>query len=73
MPYMQIVVLMFLTTPAYAYLDSGTVSILLQSLLGGLAIAMATLSLYWQKVRAFLFGKKSEEEVEEIKENTEEE
>jgi len=55
---------MFLATPAYAYLDSGTASILLQSLLGGLAIAVASLSLYWQRIRAFLFGKKTEEQSE---------
>ena len=45
------------TSPVYAYLDPGTGSILLQGLIGGIASAIAFLSIYWQKVKAF-FGKK---------------
>ena len=45
------------TSPAYAYLDPGTGSMLLQGLIGGIAAAIAFLSIYWQKVKAF-FGKK---------------
>ena len=45
------------TSPAYAYLDPGTGSILLQGLIGGIAAAIAFLSIYWQKVKAF-FSKK---------------
>ena len=41
------------TSPAYAYLDPGTGSILLQGLIGGIASAIAFLSVYWQKVKAF--------------------
>ena len=44
------------TSPVYAYLDPGTGSILLQGLIGGIAAAIAFLSIYWQKVKAF-FGK----------------
>ena len=44
------------TSPAYAYLDPGTGSMLLQGLIGGIAAAIAFLSIYWQKVKAF-FGK----------------
>ena len=44
------------TSPAYAYLDPGTGSMLLQGLIGGLAVIMSFLSIYWQKVKAF-FGK----------------
>ena len=47
------------TSPAYAYLDPGTGSMLLQGLIGGIAAAIAFLSIYWQKVKAF-FGKKKE-------------
>ena len=46
------------TSPVYAYLDPGTGSILLQGLIGGIATAMAFLSIYWQKVKAF-FGKEA--------------
>ena len=51
-----IVGLISYTSPAYAYLDPGTGSILLQGLIGGIAAAIAFLSIYWQKVKAF-FGK----------------
>jgi hypothetical protein len=57
------------TSPVYAYLDPGTGSLLLQGLIGGMAVAMSFLSIYWQKVKAF-FSKKevdsdSEEDFEE--------
>ncbi len=38
---------------AHAYLDPGTGSILVQSLLAGIAGAVAVLSVYWQRVKAF--------------------
>ena len=38
---------------ANAYLDPGTGSILVQSFLAGLAGAVAVVSLYWQRVKAF--------------------
>jgi hypothetical protein len=38
---------------AHAYLDPGTGSILVQSLLAGIAGAVAVISLYWQRVKAF--------------------
>ena len=41
------------TSPAYAYLDPGTGSMLLQGLIGGIAVAMSFLSIYWQKVKSF--------------------
>ena len=44
------------TSPAYAYLDPGTGSMLVQGLIGGVAVVMSFLSIYWQKVKAF-FGK----------------
>ncbi len=42
--------------PAYAYLDPGTGSMLLQLLLGGVAGAMVVGKLYWQRITAF-FGR----------------
>ena len=41
------------TSPAYAYLDPGTGSLLLQGLLAGFAAIISVLSIYWQKVKAF--------------------
>ena len=40
-------------TPAYAYLDPGTGSMLLQALLGAIAAAITVISLYYHKVKAF--------------------
>ena len=53
---------MCLSTPASAYLDAGTASILLQSLLGGLAIAITSVSLFWKRIRDFLSGNKTKED-----------
>jgi hypothetical protein len=38
---------------AHAYLDPGTGSILVQSLLAGVAGAVAVVSVYWHRVKAF--------------------
>ena len=43
------------STPAYAYLDPGTGSIVLQLLLGGTAGAVMVGRLYWDKIKA-IFG-----------------
>ena len=48
------------TSPAFAYLDPGTGSMLVQGLIGGVAVVMSFLSIYWQKVKAF-FGKEEAE------------
>ena len=47
--------------PAYAYLDPGTGSILLQVILGGIAGAMVAGKLYWSKIKRFIGWDKSEE------------
>jgi hypothetical protein len=38
-------------SPAYAYLDPGTGSILLQALLAGLAVGSATVAAFWTRIR----------------------
>ena len=43
---------------AHAYLDPGTGSILVQSLLAGIAGAAAVVSLYWQRIKAFVNRRK---------------
>jgi hypothetical protein len=44
------------TAPAYAYLDPGTGSMLLQLLLGGVAGALVIGKLYWARIKSF-FGR----------------
>ena len=41
-------------SPAYAYLDPGTGSILVQALLAGLAVASAAVAAFWTRIRQLL-------------------
>lgn len=43
--------------PAFAYLDPGTGSMMLQLLLGGVAGALVVGNLYWQRIKTFFGGK----------------
>jgi len=52
-----------LASPAYAYLDPGTGSLILQGLIGGIAAGLAVISVYYRKIKAFilqLFGRPPE-------------
>jgi hypothetical protein len=52
-------VLVFYPTYAFAYIDPGTVSILIQGLIGALAATIVTLKIYWYKISKFFnIGKK---------------
>ena len=42
-----------LSTPAYAYLDAGLGSLILQGLIGSLAIVVGYISLFWNKIKTF--------------------
>jgi hypothetical protein len=44
--------LLFSTQNAYAYLDPGTGSMILQGLIGGIAGGMFALRLYWSKLKS---------------------
>ena len=59
-----IVGLISYTSPAYAYIDPGTGSMLLQGLIGGLAAILSFLSLYWQKVKAFFVKKEPDTDID---------
>ena len=41
-----------MTSPAYAYLDPGTGSIILQGLLAGIAVAAGFVRMYWQRFKS---------------------
>ena len=45
---------LMLTETAWAYLDPGTGSILLQGIIGGIAAGFVFLKMYWVKLVAFL-------------------
>ncbi|MEQ9491709.1 MAG: hypothetical protein RIM72_22235 [Alphaproteobacteria bacterium] len=42
------------TAPAFAYLDPGTGSLILQGLIGGIAAGLAVISIYYQKIKHFV-------------------
>lgn len=42
------------TGPVHAYLDPGTGSVLLQIILGGMVAALATVRLYWDRLKSFV-------------------
>jgi len=46
-----------LVTPAFAYLDPGTGSMIVQLLLGGIAGALVVGKLYWQRFKGFFSRK----------------
>jgi hypothetical protein len=45
------ILLILLAEPAFAYLDPGTGSMLLQVILGGIAAIGVALKLFWHKIR----------------------
>lgn len=61
---------------AFAYLDPGTGSIILQMLIAGIVGAMYTIKLYWYRLKVFiaqLFGKDSETKNEQTNKISEDE
>lgn len=66
MKYVIVLILALVAQPAWAYLDPGTGSMLLQVILGGIAAVGVAIKLGWHKIRAALgFAKKSEPEDEQ--------
>ncbi len=46
---------------AWAYLDAGTGSMILQVIIAGVAGGLITLKIYWARIRARFFGERVEE------------
>lgn len=53
---LSLIIIYFLCsiTTAHAYLDPGTGSIILQAILGFIAAAAATMSIYWEKFKSII-------------------
>ena len=64
MSFTALCVLMLSANPAYAYLDPGTGSMMLQVILGGIAAVGVAIKLYWHKLRVF-FGASRKVEAED--------
>ena len=72
MKYLMALLLVLFTQPAWAYLDPGTGSMLLQVILGGIAAVGVALKLFWHKIRAALgFASKSEDEEDDDEQGSE--
>lgn len=46
----RLILLTTLSSPAYAYLDPGTGSLIIQGLIAGIAVVVMTIKMYWQKL-----------------------
>jgi hypothetical protein len=44
-------------SPAYAYIDPGTGSLIIQGVIGAIAAVGVTLKIYWHKVKVFFSGR----------------
>jgi|AntAceMinimDraft_3_1070362.scaffolds.fasta_scaffold00311_8 hypothetical protein len=56
-------VVLFAASPAYAYLDPGTGSMMVQVLLAAVAAAGVSISIFWGRLRTFfhrVFGRKDD-------------
>ncbi len=47
------------TTPAYAYLDPGTGSMILQGIVGALAVGAAYVSIFWHRIKGLFTSRRS--------------
>ena len=56
----SLIFIIFINNKAFAYLDPGTGSIILQGILGAIAAGATYCSIYWQKIKNF-FNKKEKE------------
>lgn len=61
--YLSIFALSFFPLPVLAYLDPGTGSLIIQSLLAAIAAAFVALNHYWDKVKS-MFKRKQHDENE---------
>ena len=50
------IILIFTSTPAYAYLDPGTGSVVIQALMGVLVGLVITLKIYWSRLKEKISG-----------------
>tara|TARA_Y100000996_G_C22398789_1_gene592269 strand:- start:397 stop:600 length:204 start_codon:yes stop_codon:yes gene_type:complete len=56
-------ILFFFSTRAYAYIDPGTGSIIIQAIIGAIAATSLTVKIYWQKIKAFFKKKKENKDI----------
>jgi hypothetical protein len=57
-PIVVALLLVLLSSPAYAYLDPGTGSMIVQGLVAGLAVASAAVAAFWTRIRRLFSGRR---------------
>ena len=62
---------LFLPTPAFAYLDPGSISLALQAIIAGFAGLLATYKLWFFKIKGLFFGKKEPQDLNQSKSKSE--
>ncbi len=58
--YILLVIMIITARPAYAYIDPGTGSLIIQSILAAIAGSIIAVKFYWYKIVAFLKSKRSD-------------
>jgi hypothetical protein len=53
-----ILLVLLLSSPAWAYLDPGTGSMLVQGLVAALAVASAAVATFWKRIRQVFSGRR---------------
>ena len=56
-----LILFLIFNSKAYAYIDPGIGSIMLQAIIGGIAATIFTIKIYWQKIKDFFKKKKKED------------
>ena len=53
-----LILFLIFNSKAYAYIDPGIGSIMLQAIIGGIAATIFTIKIYWQKIKDFFKKRK---------------
>ena len=61
-----VILLAFIVEPAFAYLDPGTGSMMLQVILGGIAAIGVAIKLFWYKIRVVIGLRKKPDAEDEV-------
>jgi hypothetical protein len=56
------IALLMLPGSAYAYLDPGTGTLIVQSIIGAVAAALVAMKVYWYQIKSFFSKSKTEQE-----------
>jgi len=59
-----VIILLLYPSNAYAYLDPGIGSLMLQGIIAGIAVITTTIGFYWKKIKSFFAKFKSKKQTE---------